>query len=178
MKSMIFGATAALAMLSFSALAGDRTLDPNDITVQAKRPPLQLNESQRSAIQEGLETENTEQKMPPNYQPKVGDTIPHSMSPDAMPQSLLAREPSLKQYGYAKLSKNVLVIDPMKKTIIAVLPRKTPGIKDEKPADWAAKRGRELTGQAPESGSTDTSPEPAGDAGDKANGNEKNANEK
>jgi len=68
---------------------------------------------------------------------------------------------------------------PAPKTIIAVLPRKTPSSgKDVKPDDWDGTKGRELTGQAPESGGADTSPEPAGDSGDKANGNEKNANEK
>ena len=48
------------------------------------------------------------------------------MTVDAMPEPLVQREPSLKQYGYAKLSKNVLVIDPMKKTIVAVIPLKVP----------------------------------------------------
>ena len=81
---------------------------------------------------------------------------------------------------YAKLAKDVLVIDPMKKTIIAILPRLSPSSgKDLSSADWAATRGRELTGQAPEPpAAKDEAPEPAGDAGDRSNGNEKNANEK
>jgi hypothetical protein len=174
MKTVMCGATAALIVMSMAALADDKTLSPNDITVAAKRPMLQLNDQQRTAIQDALETENTEQKTPPKFEPKVGDTIPSTMTVDAMPEPLLLREPSLKQYGYAKLSKDVLVLDPMKKAIIAVLPRKSPsGGKDQPPADWAATRGRELTGQAPES-KPQSAPahEPAGDSGDKSNGNE------
>jgi hypothetical protein len=174
MKTPMCSVAAVLFLLSAPAIADDRTLNPNDITVEAKRPMLQLNEQQRAAIQDALENENTEQKTPPKFEAKVGDTIPSTMSVDVMPEQLLLREPSLKQYGYAKLSKDVLVLDPMKKAIIAVLPRKSPGSgKDQPPADWAATRGRELTGQAPES-KQQSAPalEPAGDAGDKSNGNE------
>lgn len=174
MKTLLCSAVTALVLMSFPAIAQDKTLDPNGITVDAQRPPLQLNDQQRTAIQDALETENTEQKVPPKFEPKVGETLPATMTVDAMPEPLIQREPSLKQYGYAKLPANVLVIDPMKKTIIAVVPLKTPTAgKVETPADWAKTRGRELTGQAPET-TTGTEPqhEPAGDSGDKKNGNE------
>jgi hypothetical protein len=180
MKTLMYGAATALVLLSIPALAQDKTLDPNGITVDAKRPPLQLNDRQRAAIQDALETENTAQKSPPDFEPKVGATLPSKLGVDAMPAALIQREPSLKQYGYAKLAKNVLVIDPMKKTIIAVIPLKSSATgKAETPVDWAKTRGRELTGQAPES-TTGTAPahEPAGDAGDKANGNEAPSREK
>jgi hypothetical protein len=174
MKTLMYSAATALVLLSCPALAQDKTLDPNGITVDAKRPPLQINDQQRAAIQDVLETENTEQKAPPKFEPKEGEALPAIIKVDAMPPQLLAREPSLKQYGYAKLSKDVLVIDPMKKTIIAVIPLKvsTTG-KAEAPADWAKTRGRELTGQAPET-TTGTEPqhEPAGDSGDTKNGTE------
>jgi hypothetical protein len=180
MKTLMYSAATALVLLSCAALAQDKTLDPNGITIDAKRPPLQLNDQQRTAIHDALETENTQQKTPPNFEAKVGETLPGKMTVDAMPERLLQREPSLKQYGYAKLSKNVLVIDPMKKTIIAVIPLKLPtAAKAETPTDWAKSRGRELTGQAPEA-TTGTEPqhEPAGDSGDKNNGNEATTQEK
>jgi len=176
MKTAMYYGAAALLLMSVPAVAQqtDKTLDPNQITVQAKRPPLQLDDKQRATIANALATVNTEQKTPRNYEPKVGDLIPPSMSVDAMPQDLVKSEPSLEPYGYAKLPKDVLVLDPMKKTIVAVLPRVSPTVgKDVAPADWATTKGRELTGQAPEPASS-TAPghEPAGDAGDKANGNE------
>ena len=180
MKTLMYSAATALVLLSSHALAQDKTLDPNGITVDAQRPPLQLSDQQRSAIQDALETENTEQKSPPKFEPKIGEILPATMTVDAMPEPLVQREPSLKQYGYAKLSKDVLVLDPMKKTIVAVIPLKSPTTGNaETPVDWAKTRGRELTGQAPES-TTSTEPqhEPAGDAGDKKNGNEATTREK
>jgi hypothetical protein len=179
MKTLITCSATALLLLAEPAAAQDKTLNPNDITVQAKQPTLQLNEQQRSVIQDALVTENTEQKVPPNFQPKVGDAVPLSMNVDVMPERLLAQEPSLQPFGYAKTAKELLVIDPMKKEIIAVLPRKEPTAgKDLAPPDWAATKGRELTGQAPEPAGSNAAPEPAGDTGDKSNGNEKNANQK
>jgi hypothetical protein len=179
MKILLYSAAAALVLVSIPALAQDKTLDPNGITIDAQRPPLQLNDQQRTAIQDALETENTEQKVPDKFEPKVGGALPATMTVDVMPEPLIQREPSLKQYGYAKLAKDVLVVDPMKKTIIAILPLKVPTTgKAEAPVDWAKTRGRELTGQAPES-TTDTAPlEPAGDSGDKKNGNEATTKEK
>ncbi len=181
MKSLMTSAAAALALLTIPALGEDqKTLDPSEITVNAKRSPLQVDDRQRAAIQSALDTENTEQKTLPKFEAKVGDTLPATMTVDVMPEPLIQREPSLSQYGYAKTSKDVLVLDPMTKTIIAVVPRKSPTSgKDQTPGDWAATRGRELTGQAsvPTTGSAPQL-EPAGDAGDKKNGNEANTTEK
>lgn len=179
MKTAMYSGAAALLLMSAPAIAQptDKTLDPNQITVQAQRPPLQLNDQQRATIANALVTENTEQKTPKDFQPKVGDAIPLSLHIEAMPQDLVKRDPSLEPYGYAKLAKDVLVIDPMKKTIVAVLPRVSPTTgKDLAPDDWAKTKGRALTGQAPEPASS-TAPghEPAGDSGDKSNGNESNA---
>jgi hypothetical protein len=176
MKTAMYYGAAALLLISAPAIAQTNkpTLDPNQLTVQVKRPPLQLNAKQSAAIQDALATENTEQKTPPKFEPKVGDTIPGTMTVDVMPPDLVKREPSLEPYGYAKLAKDVLVLDPMKKTIVAVLPRQdaTAG-KDVAPADWAKTKGRELTGQQPEPESSSApGHEPAGDSGDKANGNE------
>jgi len=177
---LCYGAV-ALLLLSASAAAQDKankaqakTQDPNELTVQVKRPPLQLSQQQRNAIQQALATENTQQKTPPNFEPKAGDAIPLTMTVDVMPPKAVARDPWLQPYGYAKLAKTLLVIDPTTKAIVAVIPRQdaTTG-KDIAPADWAKTKGRELTGQQPEPASSSTpGQEPAGDSGDKANGNE------
>lgn len=179
MKTLIACAAGALLLLTIPAAAQNgktdgRTIEPNQLTVAKDKQTLQLSDQQRAVIQEALDAENTEQKVPPKYEPKVGDAIPGTMTVDVMPARLVEREPSLQPYGYAKLAKDLLVIDPMKKTIIAVMPRKTPSVaKDEPPVDWAATRGRELTGKAPEPKvSSEPSTEPAGDTGDKSNGNE------
>lgn len=150
----------------------DKTLEPNKLTVQAQRPPLQLDPQQAAILREALASENTEQKSPANFEPKVGETLPASLKVDVMPQSLVQRHHSLEPYGYAKLAKNILVLDPLNKKIIAVLPRLEPTTgKSPTPAEWAAMKGRPLTGKPPEPADSAQPPEPAGDAGDVKNGN-------
>lgn len=179
-RKIMMACGAALALLPFAALAQNKpNVEPNKLTVEAERPPLQLNDKQHAAIEQGLVGENTQQKTPPKFEAKVGGPIPTSMGVDVMPPKLVEREPSLQPYGYAKLAKELLVIDPMKKTIVAIIPRLQPASdKDIAPADWAGTHGRELTGQAPLPAAAAQAPQPAGDSGDKSNGNEQTPNEK
>ena len=185
MKTLLCGA-AALALLSLPAAAqdnvrSDKTIQPNELTQQAKRPQPKLDDRQSAAIRDALVAEHTQQKTPAGFQPQVGAALPKTMKVDAMPQDLTRREPSLKQFGYAKTATDILVLDPMKKTIIAVVPRKFPADAKAKPesgTDWAKTKGRELTGQAPEPDANAPSSEPAGDSGDVPNGTEGNAKEK
>jgi hypothetical protein len=62
------------------------------------------------------------------------------------------------------------------------VPRKFPADAKAKPesgTDWAKTKGRELTGQAPETSDANApSLEPAGDSGDVPNGNEGSGKEK
>ena len=178
LKTMM--ACGALALLSTAALGQTgASVAPNKLTVESKRPPLQLNDKQRAAIEQGLVGENTQQKTPPKFEAKPGAPIPGTLKVDVMPPQLVEQEPSLQPYGYAKLAKEVLVIDPMKKTIVAVIPRRQPASgKDITPGDWASTRGRELTGQAPQPATGADRPlEPAGDSGDVKNGDVKDGGE-
>ncbi len=183
MKTTILSGAAALVLLTLPAAAQhseSKTIEPNDLTVEAKKPPLQLSDELKNAIQDALVAEHTQQKTPKDFQPQVGMTLPMTMKMDVMPQGLVRERPVLKQYGYVKTAQDLLLLDPMNKKVVAVLPRKFPATTDadaKSPADWADTKGRELTGQAPAGASADQSPEPAGDAGDVKNGNEKNAHQ-
>jgi len=194
MRTLFLSGAAALALLTAPALSptfspalaqdnvrSDKTIQPHELE-SAKRAPLQVSEAQQGVIRDGLVAEHTQQKTPDGFQPKVGDALPKIMKVDVMPQDLIRREPSLKEYGYAKTASDILVLDPMTKKIIAVVPRKFPaaaGAKPESGTDWAKTKGRELTGQQPEQASQNAQPlQPAGDSGDVKNGNESNAKEK
>ncbi len=185
MKAMILSGAAALVLLAVPAAAQNdqsKTIDPIELSKQVKGPPAQLSDEQKNAIQNALVAEHSEQKTPKGFKPQVGEELPSSMKVDALPQPLVREQPSLKEYGYAKTGDDILVLNPMSKKIIAVLPRKFPattGANATSPADWADKRGRELTGQPPQGAANkDHFPEPAGDAGDLTNGNDKSAQEK
>lgn len=151
MKANFLIGAAALLLLAFPAAAqngNSRTIDPIALSKQAKKPPLQLSDERKSAILNALVAEDTQQKTPKDFKPQAGMELPHTMKVDAMPEALGREQPVLKQYGYAKTANDILVLDPMKKTIIAVLPRKFPNdAKARTAADWADTHG--MTARSP-----------------------------
>ena len=158
MKTLLH-CTAALMLLAFSAMAqnNEQTIQPNDLTANAKqKPPLQLSDQQRREIQDALVTAHNAQKTPDKFEAKVGEKVPTTLKLDAMPGPLINQEPVLKQYGFVELDNDLLVVDPMDSTVVAVIPLKFP-------------REQTMQGTAP-SGQT---PDPASQ-GDEAESNKKN----
>jgi len=180
MRGMLLSGAAALTLLAVTATAqNSKTIDPIKLTVEAKKPPLQLNDQHREAIQNALVAEHTQQKAPKDFKPQVGATPPKGIKIDAMPQALARQLPVLKEYGYAKTASDIPVIDPMSKKIVAVIPRKYPNdanAKSPTPAEWAQSHAQELIGRAPQGASgAGQSPGQAGDAAAAGNGNATNA---
>ena len=138
--------------------AEQQTHDPAErLTDSAKqKPPLQLSDQQRRKIQDALVTAHSAQKTPDKFEAKVGEKVPTALKLDAMPAPLINQEPVLKQYDFVKLDNDLLVVDPMDSTIVAVIPRKFP-------------KEQATQGSAP-SGQT---PDPASQ-GDEAETNKKN----
>ena len=141
MKTLLCCST-ALILLALPAMAQNNqpTIEPNDLNASAaQKPPLQLSDQQRQKIQNALVTAHSDQKTPDKFEARVGAKIPTALKLDAMPAPLINEEPALKQYGFVKLENDLLVVDPMNSTVVAVIPRKFP--KDQ------ATEGRAPSGQ-------------------------------
>jgi hypothetical protein len=177
MRTLLTGA-AALALLTLPAAAQDnvksgKTLDPIALSKQAENPPPKLSDKQIAAIRDGLAAVHTQQNMPKGFAAKPGAKVPKSLKIGALPQDLVRKDPAFRELGYAKTATDILVIDPMQKTVITVIPRKfaaDPNAKPPTAAEWAGTRGRELTGQAPQDSAAPAAHQPAGDSGDVPNG--------
>jgi uncharacterized protein DUF1236 len=143
MKTLVC-CSATLMLLTLSAAAQDNkpTIQPNELTASAKqKPPLQLSDEQRRKIQDALVTAHSAQKTPDKFEAKVGEKVPTNLKVDVMPQSLTEQEPTLKQYGFVKLENDLLVVDPMETTVVAVIPLKFP---KEPPTQRSAPSGQTL----------------------------------
>jgi hypothetical protein len=128
MKTLLYG-SAALSLLAASATAQNinPSIQPNELTATAKqKPPLQLSDQQRRKIQDALVTAHSAQKTPDKFEAKIGEKVPTALKLDAMPAPLINQEPVLKQYDFVKLDNDLLVVDPMDSTVVAVIPRKFP----------------------------------------------------
>jgi hypothetical protein len=129
MKKTLLCGSAVLILLAVSATAQNTNppIQPNELTATAKqKPPLELSDQQRSKIQDALVTAHSAQKTPDKFEAKVGEKIPTALKLDAMPAPLINEEPVLKQYDFVKLDNDLLVVDPMDSTVVAVIQRKFP----------------------------------------------------
>jgi Protein of unknown function (DUF1236) len=120
--------SAALILLTGSATAQNNPpIQPDALTDSAnQKPPLQLSDEQRREIQDALVTAHSAQKTPDKFDAKVGEKVPTQLKLDPMPAPLINRQPVLKQYDFVKLDNDLLVVDPMDSTVVAVIPRKFP----------------------------------------------------
>lgn len=91
--------------------------------VKAK-PPLTLTDAQRARVVDAVSKEDTLAKLPDGFAPAVGMKIPtqKKLAAHPLPRPLVYDVPQLKQYSYARLPDRVLIIDPMKQEIAAILP--------------------------------------------------------
>ena len=86
--------------------------------------PLALTPAQRQRVIAAVTKEDTLDKLPPDYQPAIGAKIPtqKQLAAHPLPRPLVYEVPQLKQYYYARLPDRVLIIDPMKREVAAILP--------------------------------------------------------
>jgi hypothetical protein len=88
------------------------------------KPPLTLTDAQRARVVEAVSKEDTLGKPPEGFVPAVGARVPaqEKLAAHPLPRPLIYEVPTLKQYYYARLPDKVLIIDPMKKEVAAILP--------------------------------------------------------
>jgi hypothetical protein len=158
MKMLSLCAAAALALLSATPTAASVV----DIAQEAakSRPPLMLSGEQKAAVAQAVARENSYQPTPDGFEPRVGAAVSKKVVGHPLPRPLIYEIDALKEYTYAKLDRNVLILDPMSGKVADIVPRVTPasGIADMKPAEWAATRGREMLGLPPTSASVKGKP--------------------
>jgi hypothetical protein len=87
------------------------------------KAPLALTEAQRQRVIAAVSKEDTLDKLPPDFQPAIGAKIPpqKKLAAHPLPRPLVYEIPALKQYYYARLPQRVLIIDPTKKEVVAIL---------------------------------------------------------
>jgi len=127
MRALLCGTTLFLLAVSATAQTDKPPIQPGELTTNAQsKSPLHLSDEQRRKIQEALVSAHSAQKTPDKFEAKVGEKVPTKLKLDPMPAPLINEEPVLKQYDFVKLDNDLLVVDPMDSTVVAVIPRKFP----------------------------------------------------
>jgi hypothetical protein len=113
----------AVACLIF-ALLEPAAASPLGVAPQVK-PPLRLTDSQRQQVVQVVNEKNTDDTLPSGFHPATGAAVPSQkkLPLHPLPRPLIYQIPVLKQYYYAKLPKNVLIVDPMTRKVVDVIAR-------------------------------------------------------
>ena len=92
-------------------------------------PPLNLSDSQRQQIQQAIAARDTSvsfglktAKPAQNFAPAVHAKLPKALKPHPFPRPLIYKLPVLKLYDYVKFKNDVLIVNPMSREIVDVLP--------------------------------------------------------
>ena len=92
-------------------------------------PPLDLSQAQRVRVQEALKSQHTEvsfalksAKSAQSFNASVGAAVPKNLTPHPLPRPLIYEIPRLKEYSYLKFKDAVLIVDPLTRKIVDILP--------------------------------------------------------
>jgi len=115
---------AAVLLLLGSALpaaAQDRPAHPGTETNPAAMPDLKLSVEQRQTIYSSISNQRQKETAPPNFQAAVGAVVPTSIETQQLPKTIVELMPALKDYEFAMVANQVLLVDPKTKQVIEII---------------------------------------------------------
>ena len=124
MRILILALLASLAVAAPAVAQGPAPSNTVAGDVPPK-PPLKLTDEQKARVAQAINGQDTLAKLPAGFAPAIGARAP---SEDAVPEYPLPRPlvydvPVLKQYYYVQLNDQVLIVDPMTKTVAEIVQR-------------------------------------------------------
>jgi hypothetical protein len=102
---------------------------PPPVPQKPSVPALQLSDEQRTKIREAVAAEHSDvsfalkkAKAAENFQPSIGATLPKGLTPHPLPRPLIYEIPLLKRFTYVKFKDEVLIVNPMTRNIVEMIP--------------------------------------------------------
>lgn len=118
-------ALALLASLAISAPAVAQSAVPTNTVAGevAPKPPLKLSDEQKAQVSQAINGQDSLAKLPDGFAPAIGARVPiQSKLPEhPLPRPLVYEIPALKNYYYVQLDDQVLIVDPMTKTVAEIV---------------------------------------------------------
>ena len=89
------------------------------------KPPLKLTDEQKVRVAQAINGQDTLAKLPAGFAPADGARAPSedAVAEYPLPRPLVYEVPVLKQYYYVQLADQVLIVDPMTKTVAEIVER-------------------------------------------------------
>ena len=131
----VFGAACAFALVgpafsqessapSGSAAGGVILSKPpqSEAVKEAQKPTLDLSEEQRKAVITEILERKAHQATPKEFKPELGASVPRDVDVHGMPPKLVTDIPELKEYAYAHLDREIVIVDALHKKVAALIP--------------------------------------------------------
>jgi hypothetical protein len=120
MSGFCRSAFVSLAIL-FAATAG-AAAQTQPMAPEATAPALELSAAQKQTIYQSVSSRSQKNNAaPPGFRAAVGMHVPETIELVAMPDTLATVIPAVKGYEVAMVEKQVVVVDPKSKVVVAVV---------------------------------------------------------
>lgn len=113
----------ALVLLSFGlalSAVGQTTNSPG-MNAQTKEDAITLSEEQKQAVIDAAVSAKSRQKTPKEFSPSIGVTVPKEVYLHGFTPEDTQKTPFLKEYSYAFLDREVVLVGGPKSKVVAVL---------------------------------------------------------
>ncbi|HET7679926.1 MAG TPA: DUF1236 domain-containing protein [Xanthobacteraceae bacterium] len=124
MAKQLYQAAVALLLLGGSAAPAAAQATPAHPGAEgnpAAVPSLKLTAAQKQTIYSSISSQKQRETAPPTFRAAVGAVVPPSVELQALPKTIVDLIPELKDYEYAMVTNQVLLVDPKTKQVIEII---------------------------------------------------------
>ena len=123
MGNKLCQATIALLLLGGAApaVAQDPPTHPGAEANPARVPNLKLTAAQKQTIYSSISSQKQKETAPPTFHMAVGVAVPGSIELQPLPKTIVDLIPELKDYQYAMVANQVLLVDPKNKQVVEII---------------------------------------------------------
>jgi hypothetical protein len=124
MAKRLCQAAIVLLLLSGSAVPAAAQATPAHPGAEmnpAAVPSLKLTAAQKQTIYSSISSQKQRETAPPTFHAAVGVVVPSSVDLQPLPKTIVELIPELKDYEYAMVTNQVLLVDPKSKQVIEII---------------------------------------------------------
>lgn len=115
---------AAVALLLLAGSASAQTTEtgnPGTETNPAAVPSLKLTAAQKQTIYSSISNQKERETAPATFRAAVGAVVPTSVALQPLPKTIVELMPELKDYEYAMVANQVLLVHPKNKQVVEII---------------------------------------------------------
>lgn len=117
-------AAITLALLGSMGLAVAQEINPGTAPQEvnpATAPDLKLSRDQKHTIYLSISNLKQKETAPPTFRAAVGAIVPPSVELRPLPKTIIELMPQVKDYEYAMVANQVLLVEPKSKQVVDVI---------------------------------------------------------